>query len=196
MKNANGLGDNCPEVPAGMAKRLQIRLEFNAVEDRLLLRISERESRTECFAYSFWLTRRFVNMFLTAIDKLIGDELAADLQVSPDAIDAMKKFQHEAALSKADFSTAYGAEDENCTVFRKKSILVARLKIKKRSAGKYVLSFLNNENIGIHLTVGMDIIHSLQKMLMDAARNAAWHKPLFQAAEEVPETTEPGGYLS
>ena len=179
-----------------MAERLQIKFEFNTIEDRLLLRISEREIHDSCVEYRFWLTRRFVNVFIKAIDKLIGDDLATDLQVSPDAIDAMKKFQHEAALSKADFSTSYGADAENCTVFGEKPLLVTTLKIKKKSKGKYVLSLLNNENVGMHLTASMDLIHSLQKMLLDSANNAAWNQPLFQTTEEESKSIEPARYIS
>ena len=73
------------------------------------------------------------------------------MQIAPEAIAAMKKFQHEAALSKADFSSSYGANAEKCSLFREKSLLVATLKIKKKSKGKYVLSLLNNKNLGIHL---------------------------------------------
>jgi len=173
-----------------MAERLQIKFEFNKVEDRLLLRISEREKHNSCVEYRFWLTRRFVNIFIKAIDKLIGDELATDLQVSPDAIDAMKKFQHEAALSKADFSTLYGADDENCTVFGETPLLVSTLKIKKKSRGKFILSFLSNENKGLHLTASIDLIHSLQKMLFDSVKSAAWNLPLFQTVEA--EQNTPG----
>jgi len=179
-----------------MAKRLQIKFEFNAVEDRLLLCISEKKTDNSCTEYRFWLTRRFVSLFMRAIDKLIGDELAADMQIAPETIDAMKKFQHEAALSGADFSTAYGTDAGNCTLFGNKTFLVTTLKIRKKSKGRYVFSLLNNENIGIHLTAGMDLIHSLQKMLLDSAANAAWNLPLVQAAGEESETQKPAGYVS
>jgi len=42
----------------------------------------------------------------------------------------------------------------------------------------------------------MDLMHSLQKMLVDSAHTAAWNKPLFQAEDEEPERIEPGGYIS
>ena len=195
-ENAGNLVHNWQEVHLEVAARLQIRFEFNAVEDRLLLCISKKERHNACVEYRFWLTRRFVNVFIRAIDKLIRDELAADMQITADAIDAMKKFQHEAALSKADFFTSYGADTENCKVFGGKSFLVAILKIKKKSKGRYVLSLLNNENIGIHLTAGMDLLHSLQKMLLDSAVNAGWNRSLFQATDEEPETSGPAGYIS
>jgi hypothetical protein len=179
-----------------MSEKLQIKFEFNTIEDRLLLRISNRKSHSSCVEYRFWLTRRFVNIFLRAIDKLIEDELAADMQVSPDTIDAMKKFQHEAALSNADFSSSYAEANDKCMVFGEKHLLVSTLKIKKKFKGEYVLSFLNNENIGMHLTTNMDLIHSLQKMLFDSVNNAAWNQPLFQTGEEETGTIDSARFTS
>ncbi len=74
-----------------MAERLQINFEYSSIEDRLLLRISEKENQGGGVEYRFWLTRRFVNVFIKATDKLIEDEVAGDIQVSPDAIEAMKE---------------------------------------------------------------------------------------------------------
>jgi len=165
-----------------MAERLQIRFEFNTIEDRLLLRISEKGNNS-CVEYRFWLTRRFVRIFIKAMDKLIEEELASDLKVSPDALEAMKKFQHEAALSKADFTTNYGEDTENCSMFNDTPLLVSTLKIKKKARGKFILSFLSNNNTGLHLTASIDLIHSLQKMLFDSVKSAAWNLPLFQTVE-------------
>ena len=174
----------------GMAERLQIKFEFNSVEDRLLLRISEME-REACVEYRFWLTRRFVRIFIGAIDKLIERELASDMQISPDAMEAMKKFQQEAALARADFSTSFGAGAENCTMSGDVPLLVSTLKLKKKSKNRYVLSFLTQENGGIHLTAGIDLIHSLRKMFFDSANNAEWNKPLFAQVELEDEKAEP-----
>jgi len=179
-----------------MTERLQIRFEFNTTEDRLLMRISKRERDTACVEYRFWLTRRFVHIFLKAIEKFIETELAADMQVSPDAMEPMKKFQQEAALAKADFSSSFAAGDGDCAQFGEKPLLVTTLKIQKKSKGKYILSLLDNKNVGIHLTASMDLIHSLQKMLFDSANNAAWNQPLLGKKEEGTTTTAPGGYIS
>lgn len=181
---------------AGMTEKLQIRFEFNTAEDRLLLRISVRERENSCVEYRFWLTRRFVNMFIKAIERLIENDLAADMQVSPDTMGPMKKFQQEAALAKADFASSFQGGDENCTLYREKPLLVTILKIKKKSKGKYVLSLLDGKKSGIHLTAGMDLIHSLQKMLFDSAHNADWNQPLLLKKDEGPETVMRAGYVS
>ena len=114
-----------------MAERLQINIEYNAVEDRLLMRVAEKDNHGGCIEYRCWLTRRFINVFITVIDKLIEDGLAADMQVSPDSLAAMKKFQRDAALAKADFSTSYEPDTEKCTTIGDDPLLVSTLKIKR-----------------------------------------------------------------
>ena len=118
------------------------------------------------------------------------------MQISPDAIDAMKKFQHEAAISKADFSSTFAADNTNCPVFGEKPLLAVTLKINKKSKGKYILYFLDNENKGVNITAGMDLIYSLQKMIVDSVKSAAWNVPLFKARGQEIKTTEPPLFIS
>ena len=70
------------------------------------------------------------------------------------------------------------------------------LKINKKSKYNYILSLLNHENIGIHLTASMDLIYTLKKMLLDSVGSAAWDQLLLQANEKKAKTTEPPGYIS
>ena len=179
-----------------MAERLQINFEYNSIEDRLLLRISEKENQGGGVEYRFWITRRFVNVFIKATDKLIEDEVAANIQVSPDAIEAMKKFQQEAALAKADFSTSYDADSENYTLIGEAPFLVSILKIQKKSKNKYVLSLLTSENAGMNITVDIDLIHTLRKMLLTSVDNAGWNQPLSRTTEEEVKAGEPSMRIS
>ena len=175
-----------------MLERIQINMEYNNTEDRLLLRISEKESNGMCSEYRAWFTRRFVSLFIKAIDKLIEDELAGDLQLSTDSLKAMKKFQQEAALEKADFTTSYEADAESCTPTGEEPILVTKLNLKKKSKNKYVLSFLTNENAGINITADIDLIHTIRKMLHASVKNAGWNQPVSQSAEEEVVASEAG----
>jgi hypothetical protein len=179
-----------------MTERLQLKFEFNPVEDRLLLRLAEKEGNSGRVEYRFWFTRRFVALFIKAIDRIIENELAADMQVSPDALDAMKKFQKEAALSKADFSASFGEGVNSCKVFEQRPFLVTTLKIKKNTGKKYVLSLLDDNKIGIHLTAGIDMMLTVQKMVADSARRAEWHMGLAEIAVETPGVAGSQGYVS
>jgi len=175
--------------------KLQIKIEFNSIEDRLLLRISEGRDKA-CIEYRIWLTRRFVGIFIKAVDKLIDTALASDMFLSPEALEAMKKFQQEAALAKADFSASYEAQAVNCTLVGDPPLLVSKLKIKKKEQGSYVFSFLTSENAGVHLTASMERIYSLRKMFFDSARNAEWIQPLNQKSGQEELTTTQARFLS
>ena len=179
-----------------MVELFQIKFEFNTTEDRLLLSIFEKASSKKCVEYRFWFTRRFVAISIKAIDRLIDQELAGDMLISPDAIGAVKKFQHEAVISKADFSSSFAADNTNCSVFGEKPLLAVTLKIHKKSKGKYILSFLDNKNKGVHITASMGLIYSLQKMIVDSVKSAAWNDPLFKARGQEIKTTEPPLFIS
>ena len=174
-----------------MAERLQINLEYNSNEDRLLLRISQNESNGGCVEYRFWLTRRFVDVFINGIDKIIEIGLASDVQISPDALEAMKKFQQEAALTKADFSTSYDADAQNCTLIGEEPLLVTMLKVKKKSKNKYVLSLVTSENAGINIGADINLIHSLRKLLLSSVKNAGWNQPMSRIAEKEVQASKP-----
>ena len=180
-----------------MPGRLQINFEYNSVEDRLLLRISsEEEKHGGCVEYRFWLTRRFVFVFIKAIDQIIEDGLAANMQVSPDALETMKKFQQEAALSEADFSTSYSADAENCTLIGEVPFLASVLKVKKKSKDSYLLAILTSENEGMNITAGIDLLHTLRNMLLGSVKNAGWHQPAPEMAEDEVKTGEPSMRVS
>jgi hypothetical protein len=161
-----------------MPGRLQINVEFKSSEDRLLLRISEKDA-DRCIEYRLWLTRRFANIFLRAIDKLLEDDLSSDIQISPETMDAMKKFRQDAALAKADFSTSYDGDTTDCTLLGEKPLLATKLKISKKPKGKYIISLFSEENTGVNLTASIDLVHAIRKMLIDAAHRADWGQPLI-----------------
>ncbi len=177
-----------------MTELFQIKFEFDTFEDRLQIRIFEKENNSSCVEYRLWFTRCFVNMFIRAIDRLIEYDLTADMYIFPDAVAAMKKFQNEAAIAKVDFSTSYAADAGNC-VFGVNLLLVVTLRTNKKSKGKYVLFLMDKENKSLHLVTGMDLVCQLQKMLFDSVKNAEWDLPLIQSGEKEQKTTGSSGYL-
>ena len=174
-----------------MPGRLQINCEFITSEDRLLFKISE-EGAKGCIEYRLWLTRRFLIMFLRAIDNLLADDSASDMQVSPEAQDAMKKFKEEAALAKADFSTSYEGGSADCTLFDDKPLLANRLKVSRNSKGKYVIGLFAKDKTGINLSVNIDLAHTLRKLLFNAANKAAWNRPFTDGDGAFPATAGKG----
>lgn len=174
-----------------MPGRLQINCEFITSEDRLLFKISE-EGAKGCIEYRFWLTRRFLIIFLRAIDNLLEDDSVSEMQVSPEALDAMKKFKEEAALAKADFSTSYEGGSEDCTLFGEEPFLANQLKVRRKSKGKYVMGLFSKDKTGINLSVNIDLAHTLRKLLLNAARKAAWDRPFTDGDKSLSATAGKG----
>jgi hypothetical protein len=160
-----------------MSGRLQINFEFSSTEDRLMMRISEQVT-DRCVEYRLWLTRRFVIIFLQAIEKLFDDDLSSDLQLSPESVDVMKKFRQDAALAKADFSTSYNGDTTACKVVGEKPLLITKLKVGKKSKGNYIISLLADDNTGVNLTTNIDLVHAIRKMIIGAINRADWEHPL------------------
>lgn len=178
-----------------MADLVQIRFEYKPAEDRLLLCVTRKGGDTAPMESCCWITRRFVRIFVKAIDRLIADELAGDIRLSPDALEQVKQFQQEAALARADISTSSDAMTPGLTDGMT-PLLCSILKITRKSRGKYTLSLLDHKDIGIHLTTGMDLIYTLRKMLLDAAGHAGWHTPLLPSADEESQPIQPARYRS
>jgi hypothetical protein len=160
-----------------MPGRLQINFEFSSTEDRLMLRVSDKGT-DKCVEYRLWLTRRFVNVFLRAIEKLLEDDLSSDMPVSPEAMDAMKKFRQDTALAKADFSTSYDGDATDCTLLGEEPLLATKLKVSRKSKGKYIISLVSEENTGVNLTANIDLVHAIRKLLIEAINRANWGQPL------------------
>jgi hypothetical protein len=179
-----------------VAERLQINIEYNVAEDRLLMRVAEKEKHGECIEYRCWLTRRFVHVFIKAIDKIIEEGLAADIKVSPETLAAMKKFQQDAALEKADFSTTYEPDKEKSTTIGGAPLLVTTLKVKKDTNNKYRLSFITSENTGLNINANVDLLHSLRKLLVSTIKHAGWNLPVLRTEAEENMTGEPKGLVS
>ena len=167
-----------------MLEKLQINIEYSIFEDRLLMKVSGKEGHGGAVEYRLWFTRRFVGIFMGGTAKIIEDSLAGDAHILPDALEAMKKFQEEAALTKADFSTSYNPDSEELTLMGEIPLLISKMQVKKKSENKYILSFLTIENEGINITADIDLIHTLRKMFFDSFNNAGWNKNLSPAGEE------------
>lgn len=170
-----------------MPGRLHINFEFKSSEDRLLLKISEKGNKG-CVEYRLWLTRRFVIIFLGAIDRILEDDSASDMQVSPEAQEAMKNFKQEAALAKADFSASFDGDSADCTLFGGKPLLVSKLKVNKKSKGRYAIGLYAKDNTGIKLSANLDLAHILKRLLLDAANGAEWTRPFTEDVRYKPIT--------
>jgi hypothetical protein len=148
----------------------QLKIEFDAGQDRLLMRVSTASSQEALL----WLTRRCV---LRLWPLLVG-VAEAEPQIAARAWDPVTKralfeFQHEKALSQATFTQDYDASTR-ARPLGDDPLLVARLQRRKADDGRMVLGLLPTEGQGIFLTLDAPLLHGLMKLLQNAVEKAEW----------------------
>lgn len=174
----------------------QLNMAYNPVEDRLLLKISSGRDET-LTEYRIWLTRRFVHILWNALEKVLDKDPSLYERVSPDNINAVKEFQEQAAISRADFKTPYQAKTA-ATPLGPEPILVSRLQVRKASSGGHVLSLQTAEGRSINLALQVQLIHSIRKLLADAVAKTGWNLSLgpSKSAEKASGVVPPRGLNS
>lgn len=83
-----------------MSQLRQMQLQYQPVQDRLLLRIKTGDRQE----FGFQLTRRLVKSLWPALVKALASHDDVVLQRDPEGRAAVMAFKHEAAASKADFA--------------------------------------------------------------------------------------------
>ncbi len=148
----------------------QLKLEFNAEQDRLLLRVSTDDGKEVLL----WLTRRCVKLLWPAMMNLAQASPEFAMVGDPEARKALLGFQHEKAVQQSDFSKPY-EEAPRERPLGLEPILVGRVQMRRDDSGKPVLSMLPLAgNQGIHLTLDEKLLHSLCRLIQQAVGKADW----------------------
>lgn len=146
----------------------QMQLRYVPIQDRLLFRMNTLE-REE---YELWFTRRYTQLLWRALTNLL-EELQEDGETfNPQARAAKVSFQHEQAISEADFAKPY--EHGLHRPLGAEPVLLARIRIKTREGGGYLLCLHPEEGRGIELAIDLSLLHSLLQLITDAVDNAGW----------------------
>ncbi|MDI6725528.1 MAG: hypothetical protein QMD32_01075 [Smithellaceae bacterium] len=159
----------------------QINISFVPVEDRLLLRITSGQAGA-LSEYRIWLTRRFVKLFWTTLEQIIGTEINKNPYLSPGNKQEVCRFQEDAALMKTDFSTPYKAEQAELPL-GEEPILASLIQTGISGDGQHVIRISDLKNRGISITMTPQLIYSVRKLLTDAVLQAQWDLPGIRPAE-------------
>jgi hypothetical protein len=136
----------------------QIKIEFDAEQDRLRVRVSTLSGEEALL----WLTRRCV---LRLWPLLVGGA-----EASPQVV---TRFQHEKAISQAQFGKQY--EDVPRTrPLGDAPLLVTKLQRRAGPDGRIVLGLLPSQGQGIFLTLDEPLLHGFIKLLQQAVQRAEW----------------------
>jgi len=166
----------------------QLKLEYRADHDRLLLRVSTDDGKEVLL----WLTRRCVKLLWPALLQMAQASPPVVLQSDSGARAALLGFRHEQALSKADFRTPYEAAARE-QLLGPEPILVGRIQWKRNEKASYVLSLLPLSGQGINLALDEDLLHSFCKLVQNAVTGSDWDLDLNlpQAAAAATEEQTP-----
>jgi hypothetical protein len=148
----------------------QIKIEFDAEQDRLRMRVSTVDGQEALL----WLTRRCV---LRLWPLLVGGAEASP-QVATRAADpqvkkALLEFQHEKAISQAQFGRQY-EEVPRARPLGDNPLLVTKLQRRTAPGGRIVLGLLPSDGQGIFLTLDEQLLHGFIKLLQQAVVRAEW----------------------
>jgi hypothetical protein len=146
----------------------QMQLRYIPIQDRLLFRLNTLERQE----YQLWFTRRYTKLLWRALMNLL-EELQDEGEVfNAQARAAKVSFQHEQAVSEADFAKPY--EHGLHQPLGTEPVLLARIRIKARAGGGHILCLHPEEGRGVELAIDVSLLHSLLQLITDAVDNTGW----------------------
>jgi hypothetical protein len=161
----------------------QLKVEYVPVQDRLTLLLSTSDQAE----IQLWLTRRLVKLLWPLLLKLAADTSPKiQEQANPEAKKALLGFEHEQALSKADFSKPYQAPapEKRVTPLGQEPILVARVQTGRNPKGQALLALHPAEGQGITLTLDQTLLHAICRLIHAAVQRSDWELTLVLPGTE------------
>ena len=154
------------------AAQIQLNLTFLPVEDRLLLRIASGKFG-EMEEYRLLLTRRLVKLLWNALDQMLEIYTTLDPRIQPEGRSAFKQFQQSAALSQTDFATPYTSGNLTAPLGAN-PLLIYKFQASKGTGDNHILSLEATTGQIINITLSLQIIYSLRKLLADIIKETEW----------------------
>lgn len=147
----------------------QLKIEFVAEQDRLLMRLSTDNSAEVLL----WLTRRCVKRLWPLLVNMAQATPEIAVQPNPEARQALLGFQHEKAIRQADFSKPY-QEAPRERPLGQAPVLVTRIQPRRDAQGRHVLGLLPTVGQGVHVTLDDNLLHGLLRLIQNAVSRAEW----------------------
>jgi hypothetical protein len=148
-----------------MTKLHQIQFRYDPHEDRTLLRLTT----TTRHEFRFWVTRRYAKLLWAGLT----GSAARGANVTPALRETVLAFEQEAAIAGADFKTQFNGADTS-TPLGDAPVLLARLKCSRLDKGITLCAMHPVQGQGIEIRLDQTLLHSMLKLLAEAARSAEW----------------------
>ena len=146
----------------------QIRIDYHPEQDRLLLRVNTDDGAE----LRFWLTRRFVKGLWPALLRAAETVGEARAQPDPAVRKAMLEFEHEKAVSQADFATPYKAPIN--LPLGAEPLLVTRLRAQPDGRGNALIAMHPTQGQGMDLSMDAMLLHSFSRLIQGAVGKTDW----------------------
>ena len=164
----------------------QLKVDYNAEEDRLLMLIATADG----VELRMWLTRRFVKLLWPLLVKL-AEEASPRIrtQANPEARKALLGIEHQQAVQKADFSKAYEPKPRSMPLGAA-PLLLGRIQTGHDRKGQPVVALHPAEGQGVTLTLDAVLLHSVCRLLQAAVKKSGWDMELKLPGAEAPPAEE------
>ena len=145
----------------------QLQMSYSAEEDRVLFRLNTSGGEE----FRFWLTRRFSQLLVQALNqhKVADPDVAS--QPTEDARQAIQDFKREAAQEKGDFQKEF--RPSQSFPLGDSPVLAYKLSYKIEE-NKLKLSIQPKEGQGINIVLDPMLNFNVSKLLKSASEKAGW----------------------
>ncbi|MGE5522187.1 MAG: hypothetical protein ACM3SS_00620 [Rhodospirillaceae bacterium] len=148
----------------------QIQARYDELHDRILLRLSTADD-TE---FQFWFTRRFTRRFWELLLKTLEQDEPVRQQSDLEARKAVLAMRHEGFVQQGNFSKPF-EEREYRRPLGPEPLLVARADYTPGTRpGAFTLSLRPLHGQGVDLRLNAPLLHSICKLIIDAAAKSDW----------------------
>ena len=145
----------------------QMTVSYDATEDRMLF----RTNTTGGEEYRLWLTRRYVQLLMTVLNKQMGQVEQVEmkkLQATPkeqrQPAQATHKIDHDKPFQE------YGAEYPLAT----EAILVSKINVTDHEDGTVTLGLVPAQGKGVNIRMNQQIMDQTYELLVQAVAKADW----------------------
>jgi len=152
-----------------MSRINQIQIRFSSTEDRIVLRLNTEDASE----FRFWITRRYSKILAAALLELFRSSEEVQEYSEKKIQNAVMSFQHEDALSKADFARSFEAQPKSLPLGND-PVLLSKLTVKQTPDGNPMLCMYPEQGSGIDLALQQSLLHSISKLFADALTEADW----------------------
>lgn len=145
----------------------QLQMNYSPEEDRLLFRVNTTTGEE----FRFWLTRRYAQLLIQALEAHRSADPDIATQATPDARQAVQDFKKDAAQEKSDFNQEF-RESESFPL-GDSPVLAYKLGYRVEE-GNLKLSVEPKSGQGINIVLDSTLNFNVSQLLRSAIEKAKW----------------------